>query len=140
MEISRAHDLMASALDYRSARQDIISSNIANADTPFYKARDISFSDMLANQRAETFRDRSNELPMAKTSASHLRSYDEKINDKAITFYRDGHAMGNDGNTVDIDVETTEMSKNNIMFNAVVMALKKEVTGYKDMLMSVSKP
>jgi flagellar basal-body rod protein FlgB len=51
MEINRAHTLMAKALDYRALRQDLISSNIANVDTPFYRSRDIAFEDALANER-----------------------------------------------------------------------------------------
>ncbi len=53
IEISRTHGLLAEALDYRAARQDMISSNTANADTPFYKPRDISFEDALAAKSAE---------------------------------------------------------------------------------------
>ena len=48
IQVSRAHALMNEALNYRSARQDMIASNIANADTPFYRPRDISFQDHLS--------------------------------------------------------------------------------------------
>ena len=51
--ISRTHGLIKDALDYRAARQDMISSNIANADTPFYRPRDISFEDALAQKAAD---------------------------------------------------------------------------------------
>ena len=44
--------LVAEALNYRAARQDMISSNIANADTPFYRPRDISFQDTLVAKQA----------------------------------------------------------------------------------------
>jgi len=45
---------------------------------------------------------------------------------KPTIFFRDGHLSRNDGNDVDLDVETTELSKNSVMYNAVVEALKKE--------------
>jgi len=45
IQISRTHDLIKDALDYRAMRQDMIASNIANADTPFYKPRDVRFED-----------------------------------------------------------------------------------------------
>ena len=48
IEISATHALAAKALDYRALRQDMISSNIANADTPFYRPRDLRFEDTLA--------------------------------------------------------------------------------------------
>ena len=47
IQISRAHDLMSKALDYRAARQDLIAGNIANEDTPFYRPRDIRFEETL---------------------------------------------------------------------------------------------
>ena len=45
----------------------------------------------------------------------------------------------NDGNSVDIDVETTEMSKNSIMFNALIQAAKKDTMMYKSVIDSSSK-
>ena len=45
----------------------------------------------------------------------------------------------NDGNSVDIDVETTEMAKNGTMYNALVMALKKNSMLFKSVVDSSSK-
>ena len=67
IHISRSHDLMESAMNYRAARQDIIAGNIANADTPFYRPKDISFEDTLAQKSAEIFKNKSEELQMAHT-------------------------------------------------------------------------
>jgi len=138
-EISKSHNLMAKALDYRAMRQDMISSNIANADTPFYKAQDVNFEDMLAQKRAEIYSDKSHNLELAKTSSNHLDFKDEIDNSKATTFYRAGHNARNDGNTVDIDVETTEMAKNSTMFNAVIAAYKKDVMIMKSVIEASSK-
>ena len=72
IEISRAETLVKQALDYRANRQDMIASNIANADTPFYRPRDIRFEDALAAKKAEIFKDHSGELEMARTNGKHL--------------------------------------------------------------------
>jgi flagellar basal-body rod protein FlgB len=50
---------------------------------------------------------------------------------KPIVFYRDGHLARNDANSVDIDVETTEMAKNNIAYNASIQALRKDIDIFK---------
>ena len=50
---------------------------------------------------------------------------------KPTIYIRDGHLARNDGNSVDLDVETTELSKNNMMYNAVIEALKKETQIFK---------
>ena len=123
---SRAAALASAALDYRAARQDMIASNIANADTPGYRPRDIRFEDALRAKRDALFHDNSKELKMAQTNEKHLAPKHEASAYKPTTYFRDGHMARNDGNSVDIDVETTEMSKNSVMFNAIIMAKKKD--------------
>ena len=139
VEISRTHGLIKEALDYRAARQDMIASNIANADTPFYRPRDIRFEDALADKAAELQQKNSPKLELAQTDSAHIPLSDEKSSFKATTFFRDGHMARNDGNSVDLDVETTEMSKNSVMFNALVMANKKSSGIYKSVIEASQK-
>jgi len=126
IEISRTHQLIKDALDYRAARQDMIASNIANADTPFYQPRDIRFEDALAQKKADLLNESSNKLEMANTDSKHLSPTKGSHSYKPTTYFRDGHMAKNDGNSVDIDVETTEMSKNSVMFNALIQANRKD--------------
>ncbi len=139
VESSRADKLVSAALDYRAMRQDMIASNIANADTPFYRPRDISFEDMLKEKKAEIFQEQGNKLQLAKTDNSHLAPKEEHNRTKPTLFFRDGHMARNDGNSVDLDVETTEMSKNSIMFNALINADKKEGRIFKSVIEASSK-
>ena len=139
IEISKVHSLIADALDYRAARQDMIASNIANADTPFYRPRDISFENTLAAKKANLLDEASPKLALAETNGKHIPLEEEKSSLKPQTFFRDGHMARNDGNSVDIDVETTEMSKNSIMFNALIQANKKDETIFKSVIDASSK-
>ena len=139
IEISKTHSLIKDALDYRAMRQDMISSNIANADTPFYKPRDVRFEEALVAKKAELLKDHSNKLALAQTDSGHLPLRDEKSSYKATTFFRDGHMARNDGNSVDIDVETTEMSKNSIMFNALIQANKKDSMIFRSVIEASAK-
>lgn len=136
---SRAHAIIDKALDYRAARQDMIASNIANADTPFYKPRDVSFQDALIAQKAKIFQDNSSQLALAKTDEMHIPLQSEQSSSKAKLFYRDGHMARNDGNSVDIDVETTEMSKNSIMFNALIASRKKSAGIFRSVIEASQK-
>ena len=138
IKVSRAHELMQNAMDYRAARQDMISGNIANADTPFYRPRDISFEDTLAQKSAKIFADQSQTLKMAHTHGTHLDGIDADSS-KPMTFFRDGHMARNDGNSVDLDVESTEMAKNSTMFNALTAALKKDSALFKSVIDASSK-
>ena len=139
VQISRAAALASAALDYRAERQDMIASNIANADTPYYKPRDISFESALRAKRAEIFHDKSHQLKMAQTNAKHLAQNNEKSSVMPTLYFRDGHMARNDGNSVDIDVETTEMSKNSIMFKAFVAAKKKDGAIFKSVIEASQK-
>lgn len=139
ISVSRTATLLKDAMDYRSVRQDMIASNIANADTPNYKPRDISFEQALVAKKEMLLKDDSHQLKMAQTDARHLKPQKEASSFKPTTFFRDGHMARNDGNSVDIDVETTEMSKNSIMFNALVGALKKDSQIYKSVIEASQK-
>jgi flagellar basal-body rod protein FlgB len=139
IEVSATKELAAKALDYRALRQDMISSNIANVDTPFYRPRDIRFEETLAIEKAKVLNQSSPKLQIAQTNSSHMPLYEEQSSYKAKTFFRDGHMAKNDGNSVDLDVETTEMSKNSIMFNALVGAIKKSSDIFKSVIDSSSK-
>jgi len=139
ISVSRTGKLLAEAMNYRAARQDMIASNIANADTPNYRPRDISFEDALIAQKHALLKDNSHQLKMAITSSKHLKPQAEQNSFKPTVFFRDGQMARNDGNSVDIDVETTEMSKNSIMFNALVAAMKKDGAIFKSVIEASQK-
>ncbi len=125
-DISKIYPVVHKALDYRSIRQDMIASNIANVDTPLYRPKDVNFEQYLARENKRIFgnAERNYKLEIAKTSPKHL---DTKLvkPDSATMFWRDGHLAKNDGNSVDLDVETSEMGKNSTMYYALTSALKR---------------
>jgi flagellar basal-body rod protein FlgB len=110
----------------------MIASNIANADTPYYRPKDIRFEEALQEEVDKKFNvRRPPKLKLAQTEPGHLLGFDDSDNAKPVVFYRDGHLARNDGNSVDIDVETTEMAKNNIAYNATIQALRKDIDIFK---------
>jgi len=139
MQINHAQRLMAKALDYRALRQDLISANIANVDTPYYRARDISFEETLAAEKARLYGKKGAVLKMAKTDASHMQGLPDTGSVKPEIFFRDGHTARNDANTVDLDIETTEMAKNLTMYNALVAAIKKNGAIFRSVIDASAK-
>jgi flagellar basal-body rod protein FlgB len=125
-EISSSFNILEKSLEYRKIRQDLIASNIANADTPYYKSRDIRFEEALKDELKKD-----NKLELAITNPKHLEPKEFDDAKKPIIFFRDGHLTRNDGNDVDIDIETTEMAKNSIAYNATVAALRKDIEIFK---------
>ncbi|MGP1484723.1 MAG: flagellar basal body rod protein FlgB [Campylobacter sp.] len=137
---SKSKQLVESALASRNLRQQMISTNIANIDTPFFKSRDIAFEAALSQKADEIYNKKTNQiLQLAKTDQSHLSRVDFPTSNMATIFLRDGHMARNDANTVDLDVETSELSKNNIMISALDNAMKRTSAIFKSVIDASSK-
>ena len=132
--ITKTFPILEKSLVYRQIRQDLIASNIANADTPFYMPRDIRFEEALEAEKERLYNKDDKKLELARTSPMHLKAKEFEDELKPIVFFRDGHLKRNDGNSVDIDVETTEMAKNNIAYNATIAAIKKDIQMFNAVL------
>lgn len=101
------------ALGLRAHRQQVLAANIANADTPNYKARDIDFSSALKNAIAGRGGDG---LEMARTSGRHLAG--GAASGPAPLMYRRDTQSAVDGNTVDMDIERSQFAENAIYYEA----------------------
>ena len=138
MQISKSYDLLAKSLDYRATRAKIISANIANIDTPYYKAKDIKFEDALFSEAKKLYDKDLQDLALAKTDPKHMDLKDDSVS--GVSYYlRATHAQRNDANTVDLDIETTELSKNQMMYQAAMSALQKESRLFKSVIDASSK-
>lgn len=134
---TKSKPLAELALAARSLKQDVISSNIANIDTPFYKAKDVSFEETLKEKALQMYGEENSQtqtLKMAQTDEKHLSGVSQNTNSIGTIYLRDGHIARNDANTVDLDVETSELSKNAVMINALSKALTKQSAIFKSVL------
>ncbi|MGA7594637.1 MAG: flagellar basal body rod protein FlgB [Gallionella sp.] len=111
------------ALNLRAARQELLSSNIANADTPNYKAKDINFASALQNALAGT----GNALPVAQTSPMHLQGNAGSSILGTQAMYRKPLQPSADGNTVDMDVERAQFADNALRYEAGVKFVSDEL-------------
>lgn len=136
----KSKELIVDALAGRNLRSQMISSNLANVDTPFYKARDIEFETALVNRANEIFKKKNkNELELASTNANHQKPWKFPDPNKSTIYLRDGHLARNDANTVDLDVETTEMSKNTMMITALDGVLRRQSNIFSTIIDTSSK-
>ncbi len=105
------HGLQEKMLGLRAYRQQLIASNIANADTPGYKAVDIDME-----KAAQAIADgRRSVLPMVTSSAGHISA----SNSGSAPFplkYQVPSQSSLDGNTVDMDIERQKFAENSIMY------------------------
>ncbi|MBI5109120.1 MAG: flagellar basal body rod protein FlgB [Rhodocyclales bacterium] len=105
-----------SALSILVQRQEMIASNIANADTPHYKARDIDFKEALANRLAGR---REQNLSLARTSRGHLGGAADPSMPASMK-YRNEFQPGVDGNTVNMDVERAAFAETALRLEAAL--------------------
>lgn len=104
------------ALNLRAARQELIASNIANADTPNYKARDIDFANALRGAMEGS----GEKLPVSMTSPLHMAGASGETVMGAPVLYRVPLQPSADGNTVDMDVERAQFADNALRYEASV--------------------
>lgn len=104
------------ALDGLSQRQNVISNNIANVDTPGYSAKTVDFKSVLKHVSEQN-----GTIAMAATSPLHMASTTGSI--RYIQTDRPGGTERADGNNVDIDVELLDMSEAGIEYQAVSQAV-----------------
>jgi flagellar basal-body rod protein FlgB len=98
-------------LDWTAKRQQAISANLANIDTPGYKAKDITFSKHMESLGLET------------TSATHL----ENEIAKGMDVFEVGTKAKDNGNTVDLDREMTELTKNGLQYVALIQYMNQKL-------------
>lgn len=115
------------ALNLRAARQELIASNIANADTPNYKAKDIDFASALQGALSGN----TAKLPLSATATSHLGGDSGDRVMGAPVQYRAALQPSADGNTVDMDVERAQFADNALRYEASLKFISDEV---KDVL------
>lgn len=118
------------ALNLRAQRQQLLASNIANADTPNYKARDINFADTLKNALGNKTT-ATPPLQMTRTAAAHVAGEAVASGEGSIAgsplLYRTPAQGSVDGNTVDMDVERNEFVDNGIRYEAGVTSVNGQI-------------
>jgi flagellar basal-body rod protein FlgB len=96
---------VAEHMNYRTYRQEVISSNIANVDTPGYKAKETLFESELDSR-----------IKLTTTNQQHLKKSPSQ--DLFRTVDDPFERIGNDSNTVDIDREMMKLNQNQILYTA----------------------
>ena len=114
--IDQELNVSQTALGLRAYRQELLASNIANADTPNFKARDIDFKTALDGALGKS---QGGALALKQTSERHLPAAGSNRFGAAVQ-YRSEQQASVDGNTVSMDVERAAFSENAIQMEAML--------------------
>lgn len=121
------------ALTVRSRRAEVLSNNLANVDTPNFKARDVDFKTMLNQQvNATGTAGSSQSVKIAATRGNHFDFSAVTENADGDLLYRSPLQPSIDGNTVDENVEQAEFMKNALNWQASFQFLSAKFKGLKD--------
>ncbi|WP_102346951.1 flagellar basal body rod protein FlgB [Bacillus sp. Marseille-P3661] len=119
---SNSINLLENSLAYSATKQRVIANNIANVDTPNYKARTVSFKTELENATLKAHRLNEKHIDFTHSSSSF------QIRSQVNTSYN------HNGNNVDIDKEMAEMAQNQIYYNLIADRLNSKFNGLKEAL------
>ncbi|MCD6218012.1 flagellar basal body rod protein FlgB [bacterium] len=120
--------ILSEGLDYSTAKNRAISSNIANIETPGYKAFKVLMDEKKSAAGSV------NPSVLTKTHPRHLAGSKSKLSGNMSIIRDKSTTMRQDGNNVDLEHELAELSANSIYFTAVSRFLSKNFAGLKSVI------
>jgi flagellar basal-body rod protein FlgB len=112
---------LAADLDIKIRRSELIASNIANVDTPGYKAKDLAFHRILADSMENEG------LTLKRTHVKHMTGGESTAGGSVNEIVEEPNPGRPDGNNVNIDQEMLKLTENNIQYNVSVQLLSKRL-------------
>jgi flagellar basal-body rod protein FlgB len=123
-----AFPVLEKALDLRAMRHHLIVSNIANKDTPNYKAFDIMVEEEMSKSD-----NTGDATQLKRTDDAHLpRSKSSGMSGKIKDAKGQEFSLRADGNSVDIDREMANLSENNLLYDALAQVISRKFQGLED--------
>ncbi len=120
-------NVLKAAADASWTREEVLTNNIANVDTPNYKRQDVDFTTYLRSALQRT---------NGGSSSLTNRVNNINYNDIAIRTYTDNSTLSYrlDGNNVDLSTENVELASEQINYNALIDSMNNEFTRFKTVL------
>lgn len=119
---SQSFRKLENSLDYSALKQKVTADNIANVDTPNYKAKSVSFKSALNEAK----------LHASQTNSKHISFKGSNSEFSIVT--NKNNAYNHNGNSVDMDTEMANMAKNQIYYNVLVERMNGKFNSIKDVL------
>lgn len=120
---SPTQKLLANALDGSELRNRVTANNIANANTPDFKRSEVLFEEQLR----QLVVDQKQPTPLRVTNPRHIQVARNPKEFRPEVYELNDLSYRNDGNNVDIEVETSTMIKNSLYYNAVSSSMTQEI-------------
>ncbi|EIK93147.1 flagellar basal body rod protein FlgB [Pseudomonas sp. M47T1] len=125
ISFDKALGIHEQALAFRAQRAEVLANNLANADTPNYKARDLDFAAVL---QAEGDKRQNGTFELERTNDKHIEAEGLSMGDQQL-LYRTPSQPSLDQNTVDAQVEQANYAQNSVNFQASFTLLNAKFKG-----------
>ncbi|MCS5711447.1 flagellar basal body rod protein FlgB [Candidatus Berkiella aquae] len=122
MNIDNLFGIHENALNLRIKRAEVLASNLANADTPGYKAKDMDFNDVLKDISSNQSKG------MMTTNPAHIAN--STYNADVPLMYREPLQTSLDGNTVDTQIESAKLAENNMRLLASLRIMDMKIKSF----------
>ena len=120
--------ILEKVLDLRSKKHNVIISNIANIDTPNYKAFDLIVEEEIAKTAGA-----GNKLQLKRTQPNHILTVPFVPDNSSYKLAEKSEfTQKGDGNTVDIDKEMANLAENSLMYRASAHIISRKFQGLKN--------
>jgi flagellar basal-body rod protein FlgB len=106
-------------LDYSARKQQVITSNLANSETPGYKAKELNFEDIFQQELQGN-------QPLIRTRENHFQGKPSLSREPQVV-QKGNDALGRDGNNVDLDKEMTQLAQNVLKFSVVSRLYQQKI-------------
>ena len=126
LSLDKAFGILPDAMTLKARRTELLASNLANTDTPNYKARDFDFTEILSEISGQ-----GNHLDLVRTSANHLTLKTHASSEDPELLYRVPAQPSLDGNTVDPQLERAAFAENTIHYQSTLEFLNRRVSGIR---------
>lgn len=114
-------NVLQKGLDASSMRQQVLSNNIANIDTPQFKRSDVDFQAILGVALGE----KGGDLSMKLTAPKHIPGLADGGGSGVVV--DQSTSFRNDGNNVDVDREMTNVAENGLYYNSLTRAISSQL-------------
>jgi flagellar basal-body rod protein FlgB len=121
--------VLEQALDLRAQRHTLIASNIANIDTPNYKAFDLVIEEAMKASVGQ-----GHEVELTRTQPGHLPTGGSLDPTHAASVDAQSATLRKDNNSVSVDKEMTALSENNLLYNALAQIVAKKFEGLRSVI------
>ncbi|MBW1850457.1 MAG: flagellar basal body rod protein FlgB [Deltaproteobacteria bacterium] len=125
---SETISVLENVLNLRSFRHNQIISNVANKDTPNYKAFDLAVEEEL-----EKLMGAQGKMDLRSTHPGHLATGDTGVDNSGVTLRLSSNGLSKrgDGNTVDVESEMANLAENSLLYDAMAQIIRKKFQGLK---------